>query len=315
MNAGFYERLFRFFSAYGSSKQAMSPIWSGIFEHHHKPLAEALLSKNTAAAQAILESGKDCLAGIQGATFANSDNKLNQELETVSVVLGLRSLQNPQQPFELARMDSESLLADLEAAFKTPARLAVPWLSHDGALCSYRYPTSAYMAGSITMYWGLVPHSVLEIGPGFGMLGILLKGLGCQNYSVVDLPVACVIAAWVFACLLGEDSVWFCGEPEREAYLRLFTPETISDCRSEFCAVVNSDSFPEIPYSCQDAYIKMAERLLAGSGFIYSVNQESPHGGQRSISTAIQVNSLFRPVIRKLFPLRQGYLEEIFIRK
>lgn len=314
MTDAFYQRLFRFYAeSAGNQFGAMSPIWEGIFKNHHAPLAAALAAESIADTRAILESGS-CLHGITGNPFIGSNNnELNRELSAVAVTLGLLPLWNPSQPSDIADRDNPSLMARLERHFGCKSTLPIRWLSPEGVACAFRFPTMAYLVGATAMFLGSPPENVIEIGPGLGLAGLLLRGLGCRRYTVVDLPIGGVIVGWMLAAFLGEKQVRFSNEDESEAYAWIFAPDTIGKLGGVYDAVLNVDSFPEIPPPCQDAYIAMAARRLFSEGFFYSINQESANNGQRSINRAMREKGDFRCAVRKIFPLRPGYIEEIYL--
>lgn len=310
----FYNRLIQFYSGLSSDQQLwMTPIWNSIFTNHHQVLHEALTSSSPEKVSEVLESGQGLGMGISGAD--TQADELNDILRKVMVCVGLRPIQNPGQPFDIDRIETSEMLEDIKMAFRIDSRLDISWINHDGGWCMYRFPTSVYVAGTLQMLLGKAPERVIEIGPGYGIIGIILRGLGTKRYVAIDLPIGCVLVGWLMATLFGEQSVWFCNEPaSRYAFAHIVSPIAISCLNSEFDVVINSDSFPEIPHNIQDEYFRLAHRVLSPKGMIYSINQESTRAGQRSISIASIQTNLFHPIMRKIFPLRAGYVEELFVK-
>lgn len=310
----FYNRLIQFYSGLSSDQQLwMTPIWNSIFTNHHQALHEALMSSNPEKVSEVLESGQGLGMGISGADTGTDE--INEILRKVAVCVGLRPLQNPGQPFDIPRPETSEILEDIQTAFRIGSRLDIEWINHDGGWCMYRFPTSIYVAGSLQMLLGKAPERVIEIGPGYGIIGVILRRLGTKRYVVIDLPIGCVLVGWLMARMFGEESVWFCNEPESKyAFAHIIPPIAISCLKPEFDVMINSDSFPEIPNDIQDEYFKLAHRVLSPKGMIYSINQESTRAEQRSISLASIQSNLFHPIMRKIFPLRDGYVEELFVK-
>lgn len=145
------------------------------------------------------------------------------------------------------------------------------------------------------------PKNILEIGAGTGYFPYLfIEKYPTVKYNIVDLPVISVIQSYIYAKMMGEDKVWFHGEDETDAPLRIFAPGTIDDIKGEIDVALNLNSFPEIPSNIQSIYLNKIRQLLTPKGFFYSVNWE-PHGIDQTPVKIACKNNGFKNTHRRLF--------------
>lgn len=314
----FYERMIAFYRNHSdNAKPTMSNIWGPIFNNHHAGLHSELMSGSVSGVIRELESGYGLMNGISGVAFDTDSGQiiLNEQLNKVCACLGIRSIYNPDQPVDVSGVDTKSLLQDIESLLHTKATNEIHWQTPPGSACSYRFPTAAYIVGSMIQYLGSTNRRVIEIGPGFGLVGVILRHAGFLNYVAIDLTIGCAVVAWTMANVLGEQCVGFHGESSINSQFATVVPsQSAFEVQGSFDAVITCDSFPEIPNDKQDQYIAIASSLLSPGKIVYSVNHESTRASQRPIADAISANHSFRVKIRKMFPLRMGYIEEIFER-
>lgn len=159
------------------------------------------------------------------------------------------------------------------------------------------------------------PYSVVEIGAGYGGMAywFLRMSDAALRYTIVDLPVVNVLQGYFLASALGSDQVSFYGEtPERIAVL----PGHALDSIAPRCdALVNKDSFPEIPPDAAREYLEWARSACAG--IFYSYNQESATefagSAQTVVAELIAETGGFTRLRRDPSWLRRGYVEEIYV--
>lgn len=303
MTQEFYNRLFDFYASVQEGQtDYMSPLWRGFFEHQHYELHSALMARDAARLTQIFASGTHCAFGFEGTKFTLDEPLTSRELFEVALSLGLPLHDSPIRQ-----------LREIEDFLRTPGKVPVSWIWPADAICAYKYPTAAYLVGNTIRFLGRVPERVLEIGPGFGLAGIMLKHLGCYQYDAIDLPIGCIICAWAMAQALGGNTISLGGDAPG-ARLNLYAPSQIEMLYPGGHEVIlNSDSFPEIPVKTQDKYATLMHHLINPfHGFVVSLNTESQHIPQRPIHEAVA--PFFRCALRVRFALRQGYLHEVFVK-
>lgn len=176
---------------------------------------------------------------------------------------------------------------------------------------------NAYIAHRLIQL-GLSKQSPLvEIGGGFGCLAeILFRAVNCPYY-LYDLPWVAAIQAYFLIMTLPESSVSLLGEANAQVQVLPFW--RFADWREnsiEF--LVNSDSLPEMGYNTALDYVQKISTRLRGA--FLSINQEamaknSGVGHQNCVNAMIHLNTNLRLSSRSIYWMRQGYVEEVFVRK
>lgn len=164
-----------------------------------------------------------------------------------------------------------------------------------------------------------VPKQALEIGAGTGYFPYLFcRRYPELKYNIIDLPVISVLQTYIYASMVGEDKIWFHGEPKSDAELRIYSPDAIDDIEVGVDVALNLNSFPEIPPDIQSKYLALIRKILTPDGFFYSINWE-PTEGQRAVTVACD-ESKFTKTHRRNFPVESNvhhggnipFFEEIY---
>src|SRR5262249_32822468 len=140
-----------------------------------------------------------------------------------------------------------------------------------------------------------------EIGAGMGRTAYYAHRFGLTDYTIVDLPHMLIGQACFLAATLGEDRVWLMGEPKVDDAIRLLPPQSLqpTDC---FDVVLNADSMTEMNQQGAERYLSF---ITSRCSVFISINHEA---------NEFTVHELFgsTPHMRHPYPLRPGYLEEIW---
>jgi len=113
--------------------------------------------------------------------------------------------------------------------------------------------------------------------------------------------------------MVGEDKVWFHGEPTNEsANLRIYAPDSIDEIEGLIDVALNHNSFPEIPQDVQEKYLEKMKQLFSSKGFFYSVNWEPHNSDQTPVTVACNKNGLTN-ISRRLFPVESFVHEQTSI--
>ncbi len=217
--------------------------------------------------------------------------------------------------------------ADLFAAIEAKLGLDLTPPAHVGAylgieasgrVLQMRVVEAIYAAWRIRQL--LTAHGltrVCEIGAGAGLTAYYAALLGVTDYMIVDLPTMNAVQAYL---LLGSsigDRVALNGE-DRDAAIRILPPEAFARLAPGAVDLLyNQDSLPEIAPDAARAYLVDADRIEVR--LLLSINQEAhlPHadGHQSSVPELIAEVGGFRLLGRHRHWLRQGYAEELYVRK
>lgn len=166
-----------------------------------------------------------------------------------------------------------------------------------------RYVVSYYMAYSILQHTTQIPTDILEIGAGVGYFAYYFTKNSLSKYHIIDLPVISIIQSYIYATMMGEERVWFHGEPHSDTTrLHIYSPKSISDLNVKIDFLINHNSFPEIPRHVQSKYLQKVKDLLKPDGFFYSVNWE-PHNSDQTPTKIACIDNGFTNISRRLFPL------------
>jgi len=163
------------------------------------------------------------------------------------------------------------------------------------------------------------PNKGLEIGAGTGYLAYLFtKFYPNSKYYIVDLPIISIIQSYIYAVMVGENTIWFHGEPESDANLLIYSPDTLCQLEETIDVVLNHNSFPEIPPQVQSQYLNKIKGLFSSNSFFYSVNWE-PKGFDQTPTINACSNNGFERISRRHFVLEgkvheseTEYFEEIY---
>lgn len=321
MTDDFAKRLIAFYNRYcEGAKETMSPIWRDIFNNNHYRLHQALTSKTVADVHQVLATFASSMdvCGLEAHyNFRYDQPKTVEMLKQLARHIGILPLINPEQasPNDNSETDVAWLIKEIEKSLGL--ELSVPTCLGFGSVRTggipWRFAHYCAAAHTLRQFLGFVPDDTLEIGAGFGNLGLILRRWNAATYTVLDLPLVCILSATMLAAACGERHIWFCGEERDFSVFARFYPSThFAELYWTFNAVYNGDSLPEIPDSVQESYLRLIHRNLRPNGCFLSINHESNAANQRRVYEAVQATKLFRCAARNPHLMRPGYVEEIF---
>ena len=102
--------------------------------------------------------------------------------------------------------------------------------------------------------------------------------------------------------MMGEDKIWFHGELQTDADLRIYSPDVIDEIEGLLDVALNHNSFPEIPKDAQSRYLEKMKQLFAPKGFFYSVNWEPEGIDQTPVPIACKTSGMTH-IYRKQCPI------------
>ena len=150
----------------------------------------------------------------------------------------------------------------------------------------------------------MITPTFLEIGAGMGRTAYYAKRLGARTYTIVDLPLALIGQAVFLGLVLGDDQIWFHGETgDAEGKVRLLKPPQFQAMPEPFLTVLNADSMPEMDPVHVKQYF---DRMQRDRARFLSINHE---GNDHTVHELAPAGT---QISRQPYPLRRGYMEEIF---
>ena len=159
--------------------------------------------------------------------------------------------------------------------------------------------------------------AVCEIGGGLGGAALYSHLLGVNSYTIVDLPLICLLQGFYLITSLPSASIQLYGEEVPGAQIRLLPTFAFTTDAQPFGLLFNQDSFPEMHRDFSTGYLAAARDK--DIEIILSINQEA-RGMQNPTDVLTVVRELVRDVggyrmeSRNRHWLKAGYTEEVYRR-
>jgi hypothetical protein len=240
-----------------------------------------------------------------------------ERLIELAISMGVLRRPNPEGGTTYARGMSpesppnEAILAKIDAYIGQPIDFPNPFagevgLSTSRGIACHKAINAIYQAVRLTQMStaGLIAPRFLEIGAGMGRTAYYARRFGVRTYTIVDLPLALIGQALFLGLVLGDDQIWFQGEKgDGEGKFRLLTPLQFHTNAEPFQIVLNVDSMPEMDPTHVKEYFARMQRDRAQ---FLSINHEANEHTVHDLAPARS------QVHRRTYPLRAGYVEEMF---
>jgi hypothetical protein len=150
---------------------------------------------------------------------------------------------------------------------------------------------------------------ILEIGGGLGLTALYARRMGIEDFTLLDLPLCCVLSGHYLINALGESHVCLYGEDQSTDRVKVMPYWEIARLPSKsFDLILNQDSFPEMADDLIISYLTEIKRL-AKKTFL-SLNCE--RGYPRTVFNFVQSSGGFKQLYRAKSFIREGYVEEAF---
>ena len=150
--------------------------------------------------------------------------------------------------------------------------------------------------------------NIAEIGAGIGFTAYAWNRPGTGSYTIYDLPEVNVAQGFFLLKTLGPKNVSLFGEPQN-GLVRILPSSHYGSGDENFDITINVDSLPEISSEIADRYLAEISR---NSRYFFSINQEAPREGRRSVLEAASGHARLKPMQRHLNWIRASYVEELF---
>ena len=322
------ENLFEeYYSKFKNKNSNYSSIWKNVLSHNYNGIYDSLNNLDKSKFNEILNNFFQEKA-IRGAEDGDLFKKFNFEvshkyllitgIQKLSEYLGYNDLTNPYQFYEKNNQyinikDIYNKLSE-DLPIKEIPNIGSPYgLKIQSGVINYRFIESIYfnleLKNFIFNQKNLINKklSILEIGAGSGM-NILVTINFLKDYIekiyLIDLPEMLLFQEYFLRCALDD----------KDLKKIVFIPsDQFVNMKLNYNILINKDSLPEIPIPISDLYLN---NFSKNEGcYFFSLNQESRLKDQIPVYELVKKYKCISRVSRSYFPLRKGYVSEVFISK
>ena len=209
--------------------------------------------------------------------------------------------------------DVNQLIKDIECVLEINIAPPLGIIHTDGIASSYgvfhyRHINALYCA--IRMSKLNPKHgAVCELGGGLGIAALYARRLGYKDYTLLDLPISCLLAGHYLLHAVGEENICLYGETLREDCIKIMPYWECRNLESKHYEItVNQDSIPEIVDNLVYEYLTQIKRLTK-SAFL-SINHE--YFFPRTVNNYTLKSGGFQQIYRSKCWVREGYIEEAY---
>jgi len=229
--------------------------------------------------------------------------------------LGLLHYENPEAgPWgENLRLDPDIVIEKINKYLGISIAPPLDAIHTDGmessaGLFHYRHINGLYSAIRLKELGGFAAPC-LEFGGGLGISAMYAHKLGIKNYTMIDLPITCLLAGNYLLNSLGLSNVSLYGEPQEEAQIKILPYWECLNLPSEYYHItLNQDSFPEIADNLLEVYFREIKRVTRN--YFLSINHETCF--PRTVNNFVNQWTKFIKIYRSKYWIREGYIEELW---
>ena len=178
-------------------------------------------------------------------------------------------------------------------------------------LFHYRHANSLYAAirlRELDTHFKRRPK-ILEIGGGIGITAVYANRLGIEHYTMLDIPITCLLCGNYLLNSLGLNFVTLFGEPHREGTVRVLPFWKCTEFPDvEFDICINQDSLNEMSEDTRKFYGREIARLT--EGFFLSINHE--YFFPKTVGSLLAQDRNYLKLSRSPYWARAGYVEELY---
>ncbi len=237
------------------------------------------------------------------------------KLVCLAEYLGILNYENPEAgPWgENLRLDPNFVIEKITEYLGISIAPPLDAIHTDGldsstGLFHYRHVNGLYSAIRLKELGGF-DKPCLEFGGGLGISAMYAYKLGIKNYTMLDLPITCLLAGNYLLNSLGLDKVSLYGEPQKENKIKILPYwECLNLPSNHFHVTLNQDSFPEIADNLLREYLEQIKRLTRS--YFLSINHEV--GFPRTVNQFVSEWTNFIKIYRSKYWIREGYIEELW---
>ena len=148
-----------------------------------------------------------------------------------------------------------------------------------------------------------------EFGGGIGITAMYARRLGVSDYTMLDLPITCLLAGHYLLHAVGLDSVSLYGEASATGAIKILPYwECLKLPDKYYYLTLNQDSFPEIADNLLKEYLVQIRRITIN--YFLSFNHECFY--PKTVCNFVKQAKGYRKIYRSKYWVREGYVEELF---
>lgn len=207
----------------------------------------------------------------------------------------------------------DALINEIEAIIGIDITPPMGIIHTDGIATSkgvfhYRHINSLYIACRISCL-NESKGAVYEFGGGLGIAAMYAHRLGFHDYTILDLPITCLLSGHYLINALGEECVSLYGEKNTKKTIKILPYwECLNTNNKAVEVTINQDGFPEMSENLIFEYIKQISRFTRG--YFLSMNHE--YSFPKTVNNIIKNNKNFNKLYRFKSWCREGYVEEAY---
>jgi hypothetical protein len=229
--------------------------------------------------------------------------------------LGLLRLENPESgPWGTnLQIDVNELIERIEHAIQASVAPPLGIIHTDGlttrrGLFHYRHINGLYSATRIKEL-NDTSGPICEFGGGLGITAMYCRRMGVLDYTILDLPITCLLAGHYLLHAVGLDSVTLYGEQSRERSIKILPYwECLGLPSKNYSVTVNQDSLPEISDNLIKEYLAQIRRITID--YFLSINHECFY--PRTVDKFVAQEVGYKKIYRFKCWVREGYVEELY---
>jgi hypothetical protein len=325
----FTEELFKKYQKkLSSGDKSKSLIWNSVLSENYVDVYDALEKNDKKKFKGILENffQEKCIRGAEDGDLhknllVNISHKylLISAIVKLSEYLGIKKIFNPYQISKSYNShDSIKILYSRISELipiKSIPNVGCPYgMRVENGIINYRFIEAIYFNFEIKNFLFSQKNflekklTILEIGAGSGLnilttLSFLKSDI--EKIYLVDLPEMLLLQEFFLRNSLSQEDF---------NKIHLISNKDFQVIGNvKFNIIINKDSLPEIKKAEAITYIDFFRKQ--SNCYFFSLNQESNIAEQISVSALMQDHRNITKISRDLFPLRSGYVKEIFLSK
>ena len=311
---------------HSSLKRDGEDLWTGLIRNELPELLETINRKDPEKLAKYLREFGQSFVWFGGITSCVDGYNRNLDPQHVAVTyldkiiclaeyLGILGFENPESgPWgDNLNVDINDLIFKIEKEIGIEVSPPLGIIHTDGVkagkgLFHYRHINSLYSAIQIDKL-SQQHGPICEFGGGLGMTAMYARRFGIMDYTLLDLPITCLLAGHYLLHAVGDDQVSLYGETLSDDDIKILPYwECLSIPDKSMELIVNQDSLPEISDNLINEYLKQIKRIT--KKYFLSINHECFH--PRTVFNFVRSSTGYDPVSRSKCWVREGYIEEVY---
>ena len=148
-----------------------------------------------------------------------------------------------------------------------------------------------------------------EFGGGIGITAMYAHRMGISDYTILDLPITCLLAGHYLLHTVGLDSINLYGEEQKTDTIKILPYwECTKLPDKHYSLTLNQDSFPEIADNLLEEYLLQINRIT--KHYFLSINHECSY--PKTVDSFVNRAKGYKKIYRSKYWVREGYIEELF---